>query len=344
MSKMNMDQWTADVLAAPAKKALPVLSFPSIQLMNCTVRDLISDSDMQARGMKLVADRTNAAASVSLMDLSVEAECFGAPIHVSDDEVPTCVGPVISTEVDEDERLAQAEALAVPEIGTGRTGLYIEAIEKALKLIEDRPVLAGVIGPFSLAGRLVSVTEAMLYCYDEPDMMHTVLEKTTEFITKYILAYKAVGAHGVVIAEPLAGLLSPALAQEFSGDYCKRIVDAVKDEGFAVVYHNCGNTANVTLDSIFSCGANAYHFGNAVKMEEIMEKAPSNIICMGSVSPAEQFRGGTPESVRAATLDVMEKCCKYPNFVISSGCDIPPLSSWDNIDAFFAAVDEFYHR
>lgn len=40
----------------------------------------------------------------------------------------------------------------------------------------------------------------------------------------------------------------------------------------------------------------------------------------------------------------MEKCCKYPNFVISSGCDIPPLSSWDNIDAFFAAVDEFYHR
>ena len=220
----------------------------------------------------------------------------------------------------------------------------IDAIREALTLITDRPVLAGVIGPFSLAGRLVSVTESMLYCYDEPDMMHTVLEKTTEFITKYILAYKAVGAHGVVIAEPLAGLLSPALAQEFSGDYCKRIVDAVKDEGFAVVYHNCGNTANVTLDSIFSCGANAYHFGNAVKMEEIMEKAPSNIICMGNVSPAEQFRGGTPESVRAATLDVMEKCCKYPNFVISSGCDIPPLSSWDNIDAFFAAVDEFYHR
>lgn len=77
-----------------------------------------------------------------------------------------------------------------------------------------------------------------------------------------------------MIAEPLAGLLSPSLAQEFSGDYCKRIVDAVKDESFAVVYHNCGNTANVTLDSIFSCGANAYHFGNAVKMEEVMERHP----------------------------------------------------------------------
>lgn len=30
MSKMNMDQWTKDLLAAPVKKALPVLSFPSI--------------------------------------------------------------------------------------------------------------------------------------------------------------------------------------------------------------------------------------------------------------------------------------------------------------------------
>ena len=40
----------------------------------------------------------------------------------------------------------------------------------------------------------------------------------------------------------------------------------------------------------------------------------------------------------------MVQCCKYPNFVISSGCDIPPMSSWENIDAFFRAVDEFYGR
>ena len=76
-----------------------------------------------------------------------------------------------------------------------------------------------------------------------------------------INAYKAVGANGVVIAEPLAGLLSPALAQEFSGDYSKRIVEAVRDENFAVIFHNCGNTANITLESMFSNGANAYHFG-----------------------------------------------------------------------------------
>ena len=343
--KRNMDQWTKDLLAAPVKKAVPVLSFPSIQLLGITVKDLINDSDLQARGMKAVADRTpNAGASVSLMDLSLEAECFGAPIRFSDDEVPTVTGPVISTEVEEDERMDQAEALEIPEIGAGRTQIYIDAIEKVMGMIEDRPVFAGVIGPFSLAGRLLDVTQSLIYCYEEPDMVHVVLEKCTQFIIKYINAYKAVGANGVVIAEPLAGLLSPALAQEFSGDYSKRIVEAVRDENFAVIFHNCGNTANITLESMFSNGANAYHFGNAVDMAEIMDKAPADIICMGNVDPAGEFRNGTPESIRATTLAVMEQCCKHPNFVISSGCDIPPLSSWDNIDAFFAAVDVFYAK
>lgn len=342
--KRNMYAWIEDQKAATAKKALPVLSFPSVQLLGITVRELINDSDLQAKGMKAVADRVPTAAAVSLMDLSLEAECFGSKIRVSDEEVPTVVGSLIDAELDEDERLEQAKALAVPAVGAGRTQIYIDAIEKAVGLITDRPVLAGVIGPFSLAGRLMDVTEAMIYCYDEPDMVHVLLQKATNFIIQYIKAYKAVGANGVVLAEPLAGLLSPGLAQEFSGDYCKQIVDAVQDESFIVVYHNCGNTAVLTMDSLLSCGAKAYHFGDAVDMAEVMEKIPSDVMALGNVSPAGEFRGGTPESIKRATWKVMEACCKYPNFVISSGCDIPPMSPWENIDAFFAAVDAFYQK
>ncbi|MCI8371745.1 MAG: methyltransferase [Lachnospiraceae bacterium] len=332
---MNMKQWVKDVIADPKKKAVPVLSFPAIQLMDISVKDLISSSELQAKGMKEVADRTPAGASVSLMDLSVEAECFGSNIHISDDEVPTVVGSIISTE-------EEADAMEVPKIGAGRTQIYIDAIEKAVDLITDRPVFAGVIGPFSLAGRLMDVSEAMIYCYEEPDMVHTVLEKVTEFITEYILAYKKVGAHGVVMAEPLAGLLSPALAEEFSSDYVKKIVDTVQDDNFIVVYHNCGNCTIQMIDSILATGSPVLHFGNAIAMEDMMEKIPQDVIAMGNIDPAGQLKNGTVDSVKASTKEIMEKCCKYPNFVISSGCDIPPLSKWENIDAFFEAVEEFY--
>lgn len=333
--EMNMKKWVADTIASPKKKAIPVLSFPSIQKLGITVKELISDSDLQAKGMKAVADAVDSGASVSLMDLSLEAEAFGATINVSDDEVPTVTGAIVSSE-------EEADALEVPEIGAGRTRIYIDAIEKAVKLIEDRPVFAGVIGPFSLAGRLMDVTEAMVYCYDEPDMVHTVLEKVTEFLIKYCLAYKNVGANGVVMAEPLAGLLSPALAEEFSSEYVKKIVDAVQDDNFIVVYHNCGNGVIRMIDSILDTGCPVFHFGNAIEMDEMMPLIPADRIAMGNVDPAGTFRNGTIETVKSETKEIMDKCCKYPNFVISSGCDVPPMTGWDHIEAFFETVEEFY--
>lgn len=333
--KSNMYNWLEEMRTSKVKKAMPVLSFPAIQLLGITVKELISNSDTQAQAMKLVADRVDSAASVSMMDLSVEAEAFGSQVNFSDDEVPTVIGRIIETPED-------AENLKVPAVGDGRTGLYIEAIKKAVDIIDNKPVFAGVIGPFSLAGRLMDVTEIMVNCYVEPEMVHTTLRKVTEFLIKYIKEYKNVGANGVVIAEPLAGILSPDLIGDFSSAYVNEIVNAVQDENFIVIYHNCGNNVLHLMDSILETGASAYHFGNAVSMEEVMKKVPADTIAMGNVDPARQFRNGTPESVREETLRVMNECKDYSNFVISSGCDIPPLSSWDNIDAFFKAVEEFY--
>ena len=333
----NMKQWLSDMIAAEKKIALPILSFPSVSLMDITVRELISDSDRQAQGMKMVAERVNAAAAVSLMDLSVEAECFGSTIRVSDEEVPTVIGHIVS---DEDE----AKALEVPAVGSARSGLYVDAIRKAVDIITDRPVLAGIIGPYSLAARLLDVTEIMMLCYDEPDMVHIVLEKATAFLIEYAKAYKAAGANGIVMAEPVAGLLSPALEEEFSSPYVKQIVDAVQDDNFIVVYHNCGDNTPRMTESILSTGSAAYHFGNSIDMAAMMAKFPADVVVMGNVDPAGVLRQGNPELVRTATLDVMNKCCSYPNFLISSGCDIPPATPWENVDAFFAAVEEFYGK
>lgn len=330
----DMKAWRQALLEAPHKKPMPVLSFPAVQLMGITVKDLISSSDHQAKAMALIAQHTDASASVSLMDLSVEAEAFGATIRVSDDEVPTVTGMLVH---DEDE----AAALAVPQVGAARTGLYVEAIRKACDLITDRPVLAGMIGPYSLAARLRDVSEIMMDSYDDPDMVHVLLQKSTEFLISYAKAYKEAGANGVVIAEPVAGLLSPDLAAEFSAPYVKKIVDAVQDDSFLVVYHNCGGAVVAQLSSILSIGAAAYHFGNAIDMLDVLQKVPDDTICMGNIDPAGEFRGGTPDSMREATLSLLKKCSGYKNFVLSSGCDIPPLSKWENIDAFFAAAQEY---
>lgn len=330
-----MTQWVKDLIGRDRCAIMPILSFPAAGLLGVKVRDLICDSGLQSEGMRLVAERIPSEASVSLMDLSVEAECFGATISFSDDEVPTVKGNLINDE-------AAADALQVPIVGSARSAIYIESIRRAAEIITDRPIFAGIIGPFSLAARLISVSEIMMDCYDEPDMVHTVLDKATDFLIEYAKAYKSSGAHGIIMAEPVAGLLSPTLEAEFSAPYVKKIVDAVQDEEFILIYHNCGDNVPHMLDSIISVGAAAYHFGNAVDMEDIIKRVPENIPVMGNIDPAGILRMGSVEDVGDAVVALLDKCSSYPNFVLSSGCDIPPLTPWDNIQAFFDAAKSYY--
>ncbi len=137
---MNMRKWLEEVKQAKTKRPLPILSFPSVQLLNTTVSQLIGSAALQAEGMVRIAERQPLLASVSMMDLSVEAEAFGSQIRISDHEVPTVVGRIVESGED-------VAALRVPKVGEARTGRYVEALGLAKQRITDRPVFAGVIGP-----------------------------------------------------------------------------------------------------------------------------------------------------------------------------------------------------
>ncbi|MBQ7849784.1 MAG: uroporphyrinogen decarboxylase family protein [Clostridia bacterium] len=328
---MNIRKLLWDTARSDHKRALPILSFPAAQKLGVTVEALVKSANLQAQAMQIIAQETETLAAVSLMDLSVEAEAFGAQVRFTADEVPAIVGQLVS---DEDE----ANALAVPALSAGRALLCVEAVRQAKSAITDKPVIAGMIGPYSLAGRLMDVTEIMYLCFDEPETVHTVLDKAAQYLIKYGQAMKAAGADGVMMAEPLAGILSPAMAEEFSMPYVARIIATLQDEDFAVIYHNCGNAVPQMLESIYAQGAAAYHFGNAVDMTAILQATPADVLVMGNIDPAGEFASGTVESITAATRELMAKCGAYRNFLPSSGCDIPAHAKWENIHAFFAAI------
>jgi uroporphyrinogen decarboxylase len=328
--------WLEEIRSVPNKKPLPVLSFPAIQLINVTVNNIVSDGKIQARCMKAIAERYNTAASVSNMDLSVEAEAFGSSIILSDYEVPTVTGSIVNTDED-------ADALQIPKIGSARTGEYLKAIEIASYEITERPVLAGVIGPFSLCSRLAEITEFMMKTITEPETAHKILAKAAAFLTEYILAFKESGANGVIMAEPAAGLLSPELCLEFSSNYIKQIIQKVEDENFIVIYHNCGNTIPL-VNEILSTGVRAIHMGNAIDLKEAINFYPKEKVILGNLDPSGVFLNGSTESVSASTRKLLETLGNYPNWIISSGCDIPPMTPIANIDSFFETVEDYYKR
>lgn len=331
-----MDEWLKQIRIKKNKRAMPVLTFPAIQLLNTSVEKLISDSNLQSEALKLINQRCHPLAIMGFMDLSVEAEAFGANIRFSEDEVPTVVGSIIKSEED-------AINLKVPKVGAKRTQIYLDAMKKAKQEIKDCPVFAGCIGPFSLAGRLLGVSEAMISCYDEPEMVHLVLKKATEFLINYLQAYKDLGIDGVFMAEPLAGILSPNLCDEFSSRYVKEIVSALDDDSFLVAYHNCGNNTLKMVDTILSTGCRLYHFGNAISIEQMLKLMPKDVMVMGNIDPVS-LKDASKEDVIAATNALLEAVGDVDNFVISSGCDIPPFAKWENIDAFMKTAQEYYQK
>ncbi len=332
--KMNMKQWVEEYKNAPIKKAMPILSFPGAQLIGKTVEELVRDGHLQALCMEAMAKRYDMSAAVSLMDLSVEAEAFGAEVHFSEEDVPTMHGALI-----EDEEAA--DALQIPKVGAGRTGECVKGIKEATELITDRPVFAGIIGPYSLAGRLLDMTEIMILCYEEPEMVETVLEKVTAFLIEYAKAFKAAGANGIMMAEPAAGLLSPTLIEEFSNPYVLRVREAVEDDEFLFIYHNCGNITPI-MPSVKKLDPYVYSVGNAIAMEEAFEGLGDERIIIGNIDPAGVIRNAAPDVVKAEVLSLLEKHGHRKNFVLSSGCDIPPATPLENLDAFFGGWREYY--
>ncbi len=334
--KINMTRWMQDIIRRKDIAAIPVMTHPGIEIIGETVLRAVSDGNVHHKAIEALAKKYPTAAATVIMDLTVEAEAFGAEISFPENEVPAVIGHMLNSPED-------IERLKVPSLRAGRVPEYIKANLLAARSITDRPVLGGCIGPFSLAGRLYDMSEIMILIYQNPEAAHTLLAKCTEYILRYCKALKETGVNGVVMAEPAAGLMSDEDCKRFSSDYVKQIVDQVQDDYFTVILHNCGNTGHCTK-AMAATGSGAYHFGNKCNMAEVIREIPPTALAMGNLDPVSVFKESTPEAMHKATAELLGRMRDYPNFVLSSGCDTPPHTPFANIDAFFEELEEYNRK
>lgn len=332
----NMKTWKESVLASKERLMVPIMTQPGISQIGRTVFDAVTQSAVHAEAVRTLAKMYPTAASTLIMDLSVEAEAFGSKIRFSEIEVPTVTERCVS---DSD----SIDGLAVPSLNAGRAGVYLDAAGRASSVIADRPVLAGCIGPFSLAARLFDVTEILTAILIEPESIHKLLQKATRFLVSYVLAFKNAGANGIVIAEPVAGVLSEEHCTEFSSAYVREIVSAAQDENFFVILHNCGDT-DTLVGSMHDTGAAGLHFGNRCNIVAALKQLPPDLLVFGNLDPSGVIKSGDPLFVAAETRRLLEDTRTFRNFILSSGCDIPPGVETENINALFRSLAEFNNQ
>lgn len=318
------------ILDYPGRLVMPIGVYGGLAITGASVRQAVSDPSAQTEAVLALHERLHSPLLLTAMDLSAESEAFGCTIRMEEDEIPTVTGRLVKT-------ADEVNALKVPLAGEQRTRVHLDTAAQLVKTHAQIPVLGGLIGPFSLAARLFGVSETLEATAVEPELIHALLDKAAAFLAGYAKAFADAGAWGVIMAEPAAGLLSPRSLGAFSAPYVRRIIQSVQSPNFTVILHNCGAKL-VHLPKILESGAEVYHFGAPMDLPAAFDQIGDSPILAGNLDPSAVFHSGTPAEVSQATQTLLKAVGGRKNFILSSGCDIPPGTPIENLQALYDAA------
>ena len=163
-------------------------------------------------------------------------------------------------------------------------------------------------GPMCTAGFVRSTTDFMIDLVEKPEWAHKLLDLCTRLIIDWLKAQaKAMGAtvEGIFILDDIVGFVNEEHYQEFCHPYLKRICDAFPKD-WVKLYHNDADI-EACLEHLPDGGFNVLNWGKQTDIADVKARVGGRMCLMGNVNPLEVGVRGTPEEVRAATLDVLEK-------------------------------------
>jgi len=311
----------------------PLVGFPGVEMIGSTIKIAQQNFGEHYRAVKAIADTFQPDLVFPLMDLSVEANALGRFTVFPREESATV--PKEHFSLDELDRLA-----AINITFDGRLMGFVETV-KLMSVSLPQEILRGayVTGPFTLAGLMMGADDAVMGTVLDPDTLHRLCHFTTERIQEYIQLLLAAGAQVICILEPSAVMLSPAQFSEFSAIYIRHITTSFKYSGASFVYHTCGNTMHL-VQKMAAAGVHGVSLDSAdcgVDLARAASLVAEDVVVIGNLSPTTTMRSGSPDDVRREAGALLDQMKRYPNFVLSTGCDLPQETPAANIRALVEA-------
>jgi len=91
------------------------------------------------------------------------------------------------------------------------------------------------------------------------------------------------------------------------------------------------------LDKMARSGVNVISLDSpaaGVDLRMAAETVPSDIIIMWNVNSTGVILNGSPAEVKAEVSQLLRDLDPYPNYILSTGCDLPQETPLENIQAF----------
>lgn len=267
-------------------------------------------------------------------DMGVEAEALGAEVNFYPHRADV-VFPTISKKLAE--KVEELD-IRVPSDLTkaGRIPLVMEAIHYLKEEVGDQVAIgAWVLGPYTLAGQLVDISDLAKMAFKETEMVHEVLDALAEVLIEISRIYRQAGADYMTIREMGAGpdILSPRMFKILIQPHLEQIFNAIDSPK---ILHICGDTDSV-VDQMTLCGADAISVDQKNHVAESRKKVGSDMLILGNFDPFEVIVQGKPEDVDNAVKEVIANGVD----AVWPGCDIWPTAPKENMEALMVATRKY---
>ncbi|MEO8583602.1 MAG: uroporphyrinogen decarboxylase [Flavitalea sp.] len=272
-------------------------------------------------------------AAIIFSDILVVPQAMGLEVQMVEGKGPFLPDPI--------KQYRDIERLRIPDVNE-TLGYVFDALSLTKKTLDGRVPLIGFAGaPWTLLCYMVqgkgskTFDEAKAFCFTQPETAHRLLQMITDTTIAYLKGQAKAGADVVQIFDSWGGLLAPKDFEEFSLQYIRQIIEALKEETLTILF---AKGAWFALEAMGATGANALGLDWCVPAKYAREQSGIHITLQGNFDPAKLL-APIPEIKKL--VSEMISSFGRDRYIANLGHGILPNVPVDHARAFVDAVKEY---
>jgi uroporphyrinogen decarboxylase len=241
-----------------------------------------------------------------------------------------------------------------PQSAVTELGYVMDAVALIRGELKGSVPLIGFSGsPWTLATYMIEggsskdFAKTKALAFNEPALMHQLLEKLADAVALYLSAQVESGAQALQIFDTWGGSLSHSAYREFSLRYMKRIIEQLPREADnrkipVIVFTKGGGQ---WLEAIADCGADAVGLDWTTDIGEARARVGDRVALQGNMDPSMLF--ASPERIREEVATILKSFGSGSGHVFNLGHGITPGVNPEHVSAMVDAVTSLsgeYHQ
>lgn len=307
--------------------------------------DLCMNADLACEVTLQPLERYELDAAILFSDILTIPDAMGLQLRFAQGEGPKFDNPIRCA--------ADVNALGVPD-PEGELKYVMNAVRTIRKELNGRVPLIGFSGsPWTLATYMVEGGSTKEFgkvkgmMFDEPLVMHQLLDTLAQSVTSYLNAQIAAGAQAVMIFDTWGGVLTPRDYKEFSLRYMQQIVDGLtrENDGRTVPVVLFSKGAGGWLEAMAETGCDALGVDWTLDLADARARVGDKVALQGNMDPSILY--AKPERIEQEVKTILESYGNGNGHVFNLGHGIHQHIEPEHVGVFIDAVHEHskqYHK